>query len=179
MSVRVLIDAGTIHDRVGQMAEQLSGDYSSSPPVVVGILNGAVRFMMDLLSGMPSDLSELVDYDFVGVSTYEGTRPRSEADVRSHTVIDMRDRHVLVVDGIVDSGATLHRVLALLEAHGPKSLKACVLLDKPARRTHEVRIDYTGFAIKDEFAVGYGMDLDQRYRGLPYIGVPDSAVSPG
>ena len=179
MTVRVLIDAHTVQNRVAEMAEQLADDYRTSPPVVVGILNGAVRFMMDLLSGMPSDFSQLVDYDFVGVSTYEGTRPRSQADVRSYTVVDMRDRHVLVVDGIIDTGATLLRVLSLLKALCPKSLKVCVLLDKPAHRTHEVRIDYTGFAVDDQFVVGYGMDLDQRYRGLPYIGVEDSPISRG
>jgi hypoxanthine phosphoribosyltransferase len=170
VSIRVLIDAGRVDNRVAEMAHQLAADYSPSPPVVVGVLNGAVRFMMDLLSRMPPDFSRLIDYDFVGVSTYEGTRPRGEAVVRSQTVVDMRDRHVLVVDGIIDTGATLLRVLSVLEGQRPKSLKVCVLLDKPARRTDEVRIDYTGFSIDDHFVVGYGMDLDQRYRGLPYIG---------
>lgn len=177
MSVRVLIDADTLRNRVAQMAAEVAGDYGPSAPVVVGVLNGAVRFMMDLLSCMPEDFSQLVDYDFVGVSTYEGTRPRGEAEVRLQTIVDVRDRHVLVVDGIVDTGATLLRVLSLLQARRPKSLKVCVLLDKPARRTHEVPVDYTGFDIDDEFVVGYGMDFDQRYRGLRYIGVENSATS--
>ena len=173
MSVRILIDGDRLQERVGQMAAQLVGDYAPSPPAVVGVLNGAVRFMMDLLSRMPAEFAQLLEYDFVRVSTYEGRRSRGEAEVKSDAAIDLCDRHVLVVDGIVDTGVTLHGVLSHIESSSPKSVKVCALLDKPSRRTHVVPIDYTGFTIDDQFVVGYGMDLDQRYRGLHYIGVLD------
>ena len=141
---------------------------------VIGILTGAVRFMMDLLSNMPDEFARNVDYDFIGVSSYAGSQSLGEVTIRSEPAVDLRRRHVLLVDGIVDTGLTLHRVLSCIRARSPESVKVCALLDKTTRRQRDVPVDYCGFSVGDEFVVGYGMDFEHGYRSLPYIGVLDS-----
>lgn len=169
--IKVLIDRQVVEQRITEMAGEVAADYGDGAPVCIGVLNGAVPFMMELIGRLPEPLHERLVYDFVDVSSYDGTESRGEVRVDKDCVVDVKGQDVLVVDGIVDTGLTLERVLAMLTVRQPRSLKVCALLDKPARRQWQVPVDYCGFTIEDVFVVGYGMDYDQRLRALPYIGV--------
>ncbi|MCS6773234.1 MAG: hypoxanthine phosphoribosyltransferase [Thermoflexales bacterium] len=166
---RVLIDEATLRARVTALGAQISADYVGKTPLLVCILRGGVMFLSDLVRALtiPHHI------DFMAVSSYgvgaRATRgqPRITLDLNT----DIRGRHVLLVEDIVDSGFTLDSVLRLLHARDPASLKVCALLDKPARREVYVPIAYLGFEIPDEFVFGYGLDLDEYFRNLPFIGV--------
>lgn len=112
-----------------------------------------------------------LEIDFMSVSSYSGTTTTGVINISKDTDIDIKDRDVLIVEDIIDTGLTLSHVKKLLEARGTKSLKICTLLDKPSRRTVDIKGDYTGFEIPDEFVVGYGLDYDQQHRNLPYVGI--------
>jgi hypoxanthine phosphoribosyltransferase len=174
--LRVLIARDTLRQRVAQLAGQVAADYATSPPLVVGVLNGAVQFMMDLLANMPQHFAAQVEYDFVSVSSYAGGQSQGRVQMAKDVGMDLGGREVLIVEGIVDTGLTLDFLLAKFGDRAPRSLKVCALLDKRARRRHPVQVDYTGFSIEDVFVVGYGMDYDQRYRTLNYIGVLDGSI---
>lgn len=164
------INATQIAGRVEEIAAQIVADYEK-PPVMVGILNGAVQFMMDLIAQLPPAWAAELCYDFVDLSSYAGTQSSGQVQFGKDLVVDIAGQDVLVVDGIVDTGLTLHALLQHLKKAGPRTVKVCTLLDKSARRQHRLQVDYSGFAIEDLFVVGYGMDFDQRYRALPYIGI--------
>ena len=174
MNVTSMIDAGAIEDRVRELAAQITADYAAEPPLLLGILNGAARFMMDLLTAFPAEFSDRIVYDFVGAASYAGQKTSGAVTVTHETAVDLRDRDVLIVDGIADSGLTLQHVVGYVKGRSPRSVRVCVLLDKACRRQHSVKLDYTGFQIEDVFVVGYGMDLDQRWRSLRYIGVAEA-----
>ena len=154
--------------RVQELARQISHDYEphSSPLVMVGILTGCFVFLSDLCRAVTIP----VEVDWMVVSSYRGGTERS-GSVKIMKDLDtvIRDRRVLVIEGIVDTGLTLHYLLNVLRVRGPADLRVCSLLDKPARRMAPVAIDYRGFEIPDRFVVGYGLDLDQKYRQLPYV----------
>ena len=169
MNVKPLIEPLAIQHRVQELAAQIARDYAG-PVVLVGILTGAARFMMDLLAALPESVCDRVDYDFIGAASYAGQQSTGEIRVTLETVVGLQGRDVLLVDGIVDSGLTLNRVRRYVEDKLPRSVKTCVLLDKPARRLYEINLDYVGFQIEDVFVVGYGLDADQRGRSLRYIG---------
>lgn len=173
MELKVLIDRQTVQHRVAALARQIAGDYPGTPPLLVGVLNGAVQFLVDLLGCMPEELLAEVEYDFVAVSSYEGRRSRGTVALAKDLAVEVGGRDVLVVEGIVDTGLTLQWVLADLAARSPRSVRVCALLDKPSRRRHAVPLDYVGFCIPDVFVVGCGLDQAQRFRGLRYIGVPE------
>jgi hypoxanthine phosphoribosyltransferase len=165
---RVLVSAEAIRVRVGELVEQIKADLGDADPVVVALLKGSVVFLADLIRGFDRPLA----FDFIGVSSYgDGTSPGAKIEFTKELSVDIAGRHVLVVDDILDTGRTLRQVLGYLEMFRPASVRTCVLLDKRARREVAVEPDYTGFAIGDEFVVGYGMDFADRYRNLPYIGV--------
>ena len=170
VDVEVLIDRQIVEQRIRQLAAQLAADYRDAAPCFIGILNGAVQFMMELLCCMPEEILERLQYDFVDVSSYDGATSRGEVTVLKQCTLDLCGRDVLVIDGIVDTGLTLRHVLSMVQAKNPRSLKVCTLVDKPARRKHEVQIDYRGFTVEDVFVVGCGMDYAQQYRALRYIG---------
>ena len=175
--VKMLIDRQTLRDRVGQLAVEVAADYADAPLLVIGVLNGAVPFMMELLALLPQPFAAGVEYDFVGVSSYAGHQSQGQVRLHKDVGADLAGREVLVVDGIVDTGLTLAFLLGQFQRRAPKSIRTCALLDKPARRQHPVRVDYTGFAIEDVFVVGYGMDYDQRYRALNYLGALTQPIS--
>lgn len=174
----MLLEASSIERRVGQLAEEVQSDYPT-PPLVVGILNGAVQFMMDLLAHMPEAYAAELVYDFVDLSSYDGEASRGTVQWTKDLSVDIKGRDVLVVDGIVDSGRTLRALLGVLSQRQARSVKVCALLDKPARRVYQVPLDYCGFRIADHFVVGYGMDYDQRYRALKYVGIYQQSDSSG
>ena len=167
--MKVLIDRSEVDRRIGEMAREIATDYAGSAPLLIGILNGAAQFMMALLDRLPNEMLEQLDYDFVDVSSYRGSESTGRVELTKDLVVAVEGREVLVVDGIVDTGRSLAFVMELVRGRRPRSLKTCTLVDKTARRSVPLVVDYRGFEIEDVFVVGYGMDYDQRYRALRHI----------
>ena len=167
-SVRVLLTEEEVDKRIKELGEAISRDYQGETVHLVCVLKGGVFFMWELAKRITIP----VTMDFMSASSY-GSSTKSSGVVKIVKDLDepLKDRHVIVVEDIVDSGRTLSYLLKMLGDRGPASIKLCTLLDKPERRVTDVKVDYTGFEIPDEFVVGYGLDYDQRYRNLPYIGV--------
>jgi len=165
---RVLLTAAEIEAKVKDLGKEITKDYFGKNLLVVGILKGAVIFLSDLVREIKTPLS----LDFMAVSSY-GTSTQSSGVVRIMKDLErsIDDFHILIVEDIVDTGLTLKYLVENLQARGPQSVKVCTLLDKPTRRKVEVVPDYNGFSIADEFVVGYGLDYNERFRHLPYIGV--------
>lgn len=166
--IRVLLSEKEVDCRIQEIGEQISRDYEGKQVHLVCVLKGGSFFMCELAKR----ISVPVSLDFMSVSSYGG-ETKSSGVVKIVKDLDepLKGKDVIVVEDIVDSGRTLSYLLAMLKDRGPESLKLCTLLDKPERRVIDVHVDYTGFQIPDEFVVGYGLDYDQRYRNLPYIGV--------
>lgn len=175
-AVRVLFDEGAIARRVSALAAEIAADHGGRPPVIVGIRNGAVPFMMDLLRAFPVSWNSDLVFDFLDATSYAGSCSTGDIRLAGDLVVSVEGREVLVVDGIVDTGRTMAAVLNHLGDSKPSRVRVCTLLDKPSRRRVAVPIVYRGFEVEDLFVVGYGMDLDQRYRGLPYIGVVEESA---
>lgn len=166
--VKVMLTEEEVDLRIKAIGEQISKDYAGRQVHLVCVLKGGSFFMCELAKRITVPVS----LDFMSVSSY-GSDTKSSGVVKIVKDLDesIRDKDVLVVEDIVDSGRTLSYLMEMLRDRSPRSLKLCTLLDKPERRVIDVPVDYTGFAIPDKFVVGYGLDYDQRYRNLPYIGV--------
>ena len=166
--IRVLLPEEEVDARIQEIGDQISRDYAGKQVHLVCVLKGGSFFMCELAKR----ISVPVSLDFMSVSSY-GSDTKSSGVVKIVKDLDesLKDKDVVVVEDIVDSGRTLSYLLEMLRDRGPRSLRLCTLLDKPERRVVEVKVDYTGFQIPEQFVVGYGLDYDQRYRNLPYIGV--------
>lgn len=165
---KVLYHESTILSRLDEMAHQITGDYKGKELTVIAILNGSFIFMADLLRRIPLPLQ----VDGWSVSSYHGTNTSGRINFRQTQLADVKGRHVLLLDDILDSGLTIHSIKERLEKEaGAASLRVCVLLRKNVERVRHVDADYVGFDIPNEFVVGYGLDYNERYRNLPYIGV--------
>ena len=166
--IRVLVPEKDVDAKIAELGKKISEDYAGRQVHLVCVLKGGVFFMCELAKR----ITVPVTMGFMSVSSY-GAGTESSGVVKIVKDLDepLRDKNVIVVEDIVDSGRTLSYLLDMLKARGPKSMALCTLLDKPDRRVIDVKVDYTGFQIPDEFVVGYGLDYDQRYRNLPYIGV--------
>ena len=166
--IKVLLSEKEVDERIQAIGDQISRDYAGKQVHLVCVLKGGSFFMCELAKR----ISVPVSLDFMSVSSY-GSDTKSSGVVRIVKDLDesLQDKDVIVVEDIVDSGRTLNYLLEMLRDRGPKSLRLCTLLDKPDRRVVDVDVDYTGFQIPDQFVVGYGLDYDQKYRNLPYIGV--------
>ena len=165
---RILFHETTILSRLDQLAAQISADYRDRELTVIAVLNGSLMFMADLLRRIPLPLK----LDCLSVSSYHGgTETSGEVIFKQISLPDVTDRHILVLDDILDSGHTLAAIRDKLQTANPRSIRVCVLLSKKKKRTRAVDADYVGFEIEDEFVVGYGLDFMERYRNLPYIGV--------
>ena len=167
--VDILISENEIHNRILEIADRINKDYEGEELTLICVLKGGVMFMCDLARRL--NLS--VRLDFMSVSSY-GSETKSSGVVKIIKDLDdsIDGKNVLVVEDIIDSGNTLSYLVDILKKRGPKSIKLCTLLDKPSRREKkDVFVDYVCFEIEDRFVVGYGLDYDQRYRNLPYIGV--------
>ncbi|KIR02443.1 Hypoxanthine-guanine phosphoribosyltransferase [Lachnospiraceae bacterium TWA4] len=168
-TVRVLLSEEEVDQKISELGEQISKDYEGRSVHLICILKGGVCFMCELAKRITVPVS----FDFMSVSSY-GSGTESSRIVKILKDLDdpLEGKDVIIVEDIIDSGRTLSHLLKILENRKPNSIKLCTLLDKPARRTvKDVVVDYTAFNIPDEFVVGYGLDYDQRYRNLPYIGV--------
>jgi hypoxanthine phosphoribosyltransferase len=164
----VLLSGEQIQARVGELGRQLAADYAGRDPVLVSVLKGSIVFLADLVRRTEIPLSiDLMEVSSYGASTESSGQVRILKDLSM--AIDGRD--VIVVEDIIDTGLTLNYLLRYLHDKGPASIRICCLLDKPARRLADISIDYRGFTIPDRFVIGYGLDYDERYRNLPYIGV--------
>lgn len=168
--MKELFSAKQIEIRVKELADRISTDYRDKDLIVVVLLRGSFIFAADLVRHMTTD----VIIDFMVVSSYEGEESSGEVKILKDLAESIHDRHVLIVEDIVDTGLTLNKIMMLLSGRNPKSVAICSMLDKPSRRIKPVDIDYLGFSIEDEFVVGYGLDMNQKYRQLPYIGVVDT-----
>lgn len=165
---RALISQEDLQGRITELARDIQRDYEGSDLIVVGVLKGSVFFLVDLLQQVNLPMA----VDFFQTSSYSGTH-RGEVRVVKDIDLPIRGRHVLLVEDIVDTGYTLRTILDLLRFRGAASVKLCALLDKTEAREVEVPIDYCGFPIDNLFVVGYGLDYEELYRNLPYIGVLD------
>ncbi len=171
MGLEVLIPEEKITERVKELGKQISSDYEGKTVHLVCVLKGAYTFLADLARAM--DVS--VTLDFLAVSSYnEGTSTSGEVRLTKDLDSSLQGRDVIIVEDIADTGLTLRYLYNMLQRRGPNSLKIVALLSKPSRREVEIPVDYVGFEIPDRFVVGYGLDVDQKYRNLPYIAVVDS-----
>ena len=163
---KILFTHQQIWHRAEELGLEISEDYEGQELVLIGTLKGAIPWMADLMKNITLDTK----IDFVSASSYgSGTESSGKVLLKKDIGLDIKDKHVLIVEDIVDTGNTLKVLKEYFEEKGPKSVKICTLLDKPARRTADVKADYIGFVVDDLFIVGYGLDFDQKYRNLPYI----------
>lgn len=163
----VLISEAQIAARVAEMTAEIQRDFKGRELVIVSVLTGTVMFLADLIRHLELPLR----LDFMGVSSYGSGTVSSELVFTKELRLDVAGRDVLLVDDILDTGRTMVQVLAKLFVLRPRTIKTCVLLDKPSRRVEKVKADYVGFVIPDKFVVGYGLDYAERYRNLPFVGV--------
>ena len=172
---RVLFSTLDIQRRVEELALEISGDYQGHELVLVGVLRGVLCFMADLMRHMPLTVS----VDFMAISYYSAA-DGGAVEITKDLDMDISGRHVLLVEDIVDTGLTLNYILSHLRSRGPASLKVCTLLDKQVRRLVDIKLDYVGFEIPDEFVVEYGLDYLEAFRNLPFIGVlkPEAPATP-
>jgi hypoxanthine phosphoribosyltransferase len=159
------IERERIAERIAELGAQIRADYAGRELVVVGVLKGSFLFMADLVR----ELGENVTCDFLRCSSYEGVRSTGKVRIEFDLTQPIEGKDVLIVEDIIDTGLTMNFLLQALGVRGASSLKVCSLLDKPSRRKSEVPIDYVGFSIEDRFVIGYGLDLDGRYRNLSSI----------
>ncbi len=156
--------------RTQELADQISADYRGKEVLMISILKGAVVFLTDLMRAVSQDVS--VGIDFMVVSSYgDSTESSGTVKIVKDLSVDIAGKDVLIVEDILDSGNTLSKIVEILKSRGVNSLKIVSLLDKPARHTHMVPVEYTGFVIPDKFVVGYGLDYGEKHRNLPYVGV--------
>jgi hypoxanthine phosphoribosyltransferase len=172
----VLIDEDALQARIAELGQEISADYADRDVLLIGVLKGAIFFMADLMR----ELTVPCEVDFMAISSY-GASTDSSGVVRILKDLDINidGRNVLVVEDIIDSGLTLSYLVRTLEAREPASLEICALMTKPARREIDVYVRYTGFEIPNAFVIGYGLDLGERYRNLPYVGVLHRDLIPG
>ena len=166
---RILLSEEAIRRRVEEMGKLLTEEYAGKDPVVVGVLKGVVVFYSDMIR----QIKVPCQMDFMWLSSYSGTNSTGELIVRRDVSVDIKDRHVLILEDIYDTGTSLDFTYRHLMAKGPASLKICTLLDKPERRKPGITLkpDYVGFTIPNEFVVGYGLDYNEHFRNLPYVGI--------
>ncbi len=164
---RVLISQIEIEKNVQKIGAQISKDYEGTEPIFVGVLKGCFIFMADLMRHVTINCS----MDFMAVSSYQGTTSTGAVKINKDLNEDIAGRHLILVEDILDSGITLNYLKNYLSVRKPASIRIVTLMDKPARRKADIHADYSCFEVPDAFVVGYGLDYNERYRNLPYIGV--------
>ena len=172
---RVLFSEEQIQSRIKEVGAQISKDYYGKCPVVIGILKGVVPFYAAMVQQITVPLEE----DFMCVSSYEGTESTGKIILRKDVDVPLRDRHVLILEDILDSGRTLSYLVELFQARNPRSVKICTMLDKPEGRVVDLKADYVCFTVPNAFVVGMGLDYTDYYRNLPFVGVLKPEVYKG
>ena len=171
----ILFTEEELKNRVAQLGQEIARDYAGKHPVCIGVLKGVVVFFADMIRAIPLPC----DIDFMCVSSYHGTQSTGTLTFRKDLDVDITGRDVLILEDILDTGRTLKKIKELLLTRGPRSVKICTLLDKPEGRKVELEADYVGFTIPDAFVVGFGLDYDECYRNLPFVGVVKPKVYTG
>lgn len=165
---QILYTEEELRSRVRDLGAQITADYAGKQPMLISILRGSYIFMADLTRAIHLP----VTVDFMAVSSYgAGTVSSGQVEIKKDLSDTIEGRDLIIVEDILDSGNTLHYLMKVLRARKPASIRICTLMDKPERRTKPIKADYVGFTIPDAFIVGYGLDYDERYRNLPYVGV--------
>ena len=171
---KILLTEQQIHDRIAQLGQELSREYAGKDPVFVGVLKGVVVFYADMIRA----ISVPCQLDFMWISSYSGTESTGKMQVRQDISANIKGRHVVILEDIFDTGSSLQFTYEHLLSMEPASLEICTLLDKPERRRSGITVKpkWVGFTIPNEFVVGYGLDYNEHYRNLPYVGVLKSEV---
>lgn len=164
--INILINKAKLEKRIEEMGKQIQKDYEGKEIVFIGILKGSVMFMSELAKNIKSSII----LDFMDVSSYEGTESTGKIKINKDIRDSIEGKDVIIVEDIIDTGRTLTYVREYLKQKNPNSVKIATMLSKPSRRVMELEVDYIGFAIEDKFVVGYGLDYNEKYRNLPYIG---------
>ncbi len=163
----ILLDQKSISRRVAEFGRELTEDYAGRLPVMLGVLKGCLVFMADLMRTVDIPM----EIEFVSAASYrKGTKPHNDVILGGASTVPLKNRHILLVEGIVDSGKTVKTILKALERQEPATVEIVTLLDKPASHRSSLDIKYKGFSIGNEFVIGYGLDNTQKYRNLPFIG---------
>ena len=165
--IKTLIGKRDLNKRIGEIAGEISKDFNKEPILIVCILKGATYFAIDLSKKIKNNNVEI---DFMKISSYNGTESTGKVSISLDISTNIEGRNVIIVEDIIDSGISLNYLYNHLIEKKPKSLKIAVLLDKKERRKKDINVDYIGFVIEDKFVVGYGLDYDEQYRNLDYIG---------
>ena len=170
---KVLVTEEEIHSRIKEVGRQLADEYRGKTPIVVGVLKGVIPFYAEMTQAIQIPLQE----DFLSITSYEGgSKSTGKLTFRKDIDHDIRGRHILILEDILDSGATLKTVVGILRERGPASIKICTMLDKPSGRKVDLKADYACFVIPDGFVVGYGLDYKDYYRNLPFVGILKKSV---
>ncbi len=171
--LKVLITKEELEQKVKELGRQISRDYTGKNLLMVSVLKGSVVFMADLMRAVTIPC----EIDFMSVASYgSGVKTSGVVKIIKDLDIDLKNRDLLLVEDILDSGMTLNYIKNMLEQRGTRSIRICTLLDKPERRQVDIKADYSGFSVPDEFVVGYGLDFAEKYRNLPYVGVLKPSV---
>ena len=167
LDLDVLIDEETIHRRIDELALEITNDYGSEEVICICILKGSFPFTWELSKRIHKNN---ITFEFMEISSYENAFESSgKLNIKKDISSNIQGKNILIIEDIVDTGCTLNYLSEYFKAKSPKSLKIATLLDKPSRRTTDVKVDYIGFTIEDKFVLGFGLDLEQNYRNLPYI----------
>lgn len=171
----ILVSEEELQTRIKEVAAQISRDYAGKCPVMVGVLRGVVPFYAAMTQAITIPLEE----DFMSVSSYEGTNSTGVLNIRKDLDVDIAGRDVVILEDILDTGHTLHCIMEIFQQRRPRSLKICTMLDKPEGRTVPLEADYVCFTVPNEFVVGMGLDYNNYYRNLPFVGVLKPSVYAG
>lgn len=165
----ILLTEEQIKTRIAELGKELTADYAGKDPIIVGVLKGVVVFYADMIR----EIKTHCEMDFMWISSYAGTNSTGKMEVKRDIASDIKGRHVLILEDIFDTGNSLEFTVNHLKKQNPASIKICTLLDKPERRRAGVTLkaDYVGFTIPNAFVVGYGLDYNEKYRNLPYVGI--------
>lgn len=165
--IEILINEEQLDKRISEIAEQINKEFINEDITLICVLKGGIMFMTDIAK----KLKQKVEFEFIDVSSYSGTVSSGKLTINKDLETSIEGKNVILLEDIVDTGRTLSYLIEYLKEKKPATLKLCTLLDKPSRRIVDVNADYIGFTIPDAFIVGYGLDYDQKYRNLPYIGI--------
>ena len=171
LDIDVLYDEALVQSFVKRLAHEVNVFYRETPFTMIGILNACAPFMFDLLASLPDSLRRRVRYDFVQTTSRKGTQSLGTVEITGPSKVSIKDQCVLVVEGIVGTGLTLSQVIPHLEQEEPLDIKVCALFENPSERAFDAPVDFCGVVVPPKFIIGYGLDYDHNYRGLPYIGV--------